>query len=142
MEKCGTAGQATSKCLTPKATYRHSDYVIFNTVHSPTDAHKHEYGTTTETLELLKACHKGIRMNCWETFYIQTFHPHNIIISEQQVNGINPLFELADTHESHYRSPDLVSLWQHKIRMSYRGKFYLFTYSPVYFILFIILLLL
>jgi len=42
-------------------------------------------------------CHKLIRMNCWETFHMQTFHRHNILISEQQVNDINPLYELAET---------------------------------------------
>jgi len=53
-----------------------------------------EYRTTTETLKLLKPCHKGKRMNCWETFYMQTFHRHNILISEQ-LNDINPFYELV-----------------------------------------------
>ena len=35
-------------------------------------------------------------MNCWETPYMQTFHQHNVLISEQQVIDINPLNELAD----------------------------------------------
>jgi len=51
---------------------------------------RHEYGTAAETLELLKPCHKGIRINCWEAFYVQTFHQHNILISEQQADT-NPL---------------------------------------------------
>jgi hypothetical protein len=36
-------------------------------------------------------------MNCWETFYMQVLHQHNMLINEQQVNDINPLYELADT---------------------------------------------
>ena len=43
---------------------------------------KHEYGNASETLELLKPCHKGTRMNCWETFYIQAFHQHKTLITE------------------------------------------------------------
>ena len=35
-------------------------------------------------------------MNCWEAFYVQTFHQHSILISEQQVNDTNPLYELAN----------------------------------------------
>jgi len=52
---------------------------------------KHDYGTTEETLELLKSCHKGTRMNCWETFYMQLFYQNNSLINEQQVRDINPL---------------------------------------------------
>jgi hypothetical protein len=50
-----------------------------------------------ETLELLKPCHKGTRMKCWETFYMQTFHQHKLLITEQQISDINLLYELADT---------------------------------------------
>jgi trans-aconitate methyltransferase len=57
---------------------------------------RHEYGTPAETLELLKPCNKGMRMNCWETLYIQAFQQNNTLINEQQVSDINPLQELAD----------------------------------------------
>jgi len=33
----------------------------------------HEYGNILHSMELLKTCEKGQRMNCWEIFYIQTF---------------------------------------------------------------------
>jgi len=36
-------------------------------------------------------------MNCWETFYIQAFYQHKILITKQQVIDINPLYELEDT---------------------------------------------
>ena len=42
---------------------------------------RHEYGTAEETLELLKPCNKGTRMNCWEAFYMQAFHQHKILIN-------------------------------------------------------------
>jgi hypothetical protein len=35
---------------------------------------RHEYGTKENTLQLLKACQKGIRMDCWEGLYIQAFY--------------------------------------------------------------------
>jgi hypothetical protein len=37
------------------------------------------------------------RMNGWETFYMQLFHQHGTLINVQQVNDINPLYEVADT---------------------------------------------
>jgi hypothetical protein len=36
-------------------------------------------------------------MNCWETFYMQALHQHKLLISEQQISDINPLYKLADT---------------------------------------------
>jgi len=44
---------------------------------------RHEYGTAEETLELLKPCNKGTRMNCWEAFYMQAFHQHKVLNKEQ-----------------------------------------------------------
>jgi len=42
-------------------------------------------------MELLKACNKGTRMNCWETLYMQAFYKRNVLIEEQEVNDINTL---------------------------------------------------
>ena len=58
---------------------------------------KHEYGTAAETLEIVKQCHNDTHMDCWETFYMQTFNKHKILITEQQFSDINSLYELADT---------------------------------------------
>ena len=92
-------------------TVRHKEHVRYVRTNNPISAHaqhilnnKHECGTTT-TLELLKPCHKGTRMNCWETFYMQIFHRHNISISEQKVNDINPLYEMADTSRIPLHAP-------------------------------------
>ena len=52
-----------------------------------------------DTLLLLKTCRKGTRMNCWETLYMQVFHQNNILITEQQIGGSNPLYELANTKQ-------------------------------------------
>jgi len=50
-------------------------------------------------------------MNCWETLYMQAFHQQNILIAEQQVNDINPLYELA------YTSHDLLCVPQHSLTL-------------------------
>ena len=34
-------------------------------------------------------------MDCWEALYIQALHQRKLLITEQQVNDTNPLFDLA-----------------------------------------------
>jgi hypothetical protein len=40
-------------------------------------------------------------MNCWEALFIQAFHQQKVLITEQQVNDTNPLFELANITHTH-----------------------------------------
>jgi hypothetical protein len=47
----------------------------------------------------------GTRMNCWEALYMQAFYQRNILIEEQQVNDINPLYELAHTSRDQIHIP-------------------------------------
>jgi hypothetical protein len=53
----------------------HTRYIRTNNLNSAYAMHilnnKHEYGTANETLKLIKPCHEGLKMNCWESFYIQ-----------------------------------------------------------------------
>ena len=35
-------------------------------------------------------------MNCWESMFIQTYYQEGTLITEQQVNEHNPLFELVN----------------------------------------------
>jgi hypothetical protein len=56
-------------------TIRHKEYTRYIRTNNQISAYalhilnnRHEYGTAEETLELLKPCNKGTRMNCWETF--------------------------------------------------------------------------
>jgi hypothetical protein len=83
---------------------RHKEHVRYIRTNNSTSAYalhilnnKHDFGTAEETLKLLKLCHKGTPLNWWETFYMQLFHQHGTLINEQQVNNINPLYEIADT---------------------------------------------
>ena len=56
---------------------------------------RHEYGTTENTLQLIKPCRKSSKINHWENMYIQIYRQYNKLIEEQQVNEPNPLFEYA-----------------------------------------------
>jgi hypothetical protein len=66
---------------------------------------RHEYRTKENTLQLLKACQKGTRMNCWEALYIQAFHQQKILIAVQKVSDTNPLFELAQITNTPWLKP-------------------------------------
>jgi hypothetical protein len=66
---------------------------------------RHEYGIAEETLELLKPCNKGKRTNFWDALYMQAFHQSNVLIEEQQVGDINPLYELAHTSRGQLHIP-------------------------------------
>ena len=66
---------------------------------------RHEYGAIENTLQLLKVCRKSTRMNSRETLYMQIFHQHKILITEQQIGDINPFYELANTTNILPRNP-------------------------------------
>jgi hypothetical protein len=56
---------------------------------------RHEYGTTENTLQLIKPHRKSSKMNHWENKYIQIYCQYSKLIEEQQVKEPNPLFEYA-----------------------------------------------
>jgi hypothetical protein len=102
--KCNTCNDAYIGQSGRSITVGHKEHVRCVRTNIPISAYalhilnnKHEYGTAEETLELLKSCHKGTQMNCWETFYMQALHQHKLLINKQQISDINPLYELADT---------------------------------------------
>ena len=110
--KCNTCNNAYIGQSGSSITIRHKEHTRYIRNNNPKSAHalhilnnRHEYGTAEETLELLKPSNKGTRMNCWEAFYMQAFHQHKILIKKQQVNDINPLFELAYTSRDLLRIP-------------------------------------
>jgi len=57
---------------------------------------RHEYGPEIKTLQLLKPCAKGAKMNCWENIYIQIYHNHGLLIKEQHITDINPLYNIIN----------------------------------------------
>ena len=71
---------------------RHKEHAPYIRNNNPISAYalpifnnRHEYATAEETLELLKTCNKGIRMDCWKALYIQAYHQRKILIEEQKV---------------------------------------------------------
>jgi hypothetical protein len=50
-------------------------------------------GQQTIHLKLLQPCNKGMKMNCWESLYIQIYSQHNRLLTEQLANDINPVHE-------------------------------------------------
>jgi hypothetical protein len=56
---------------------------------------RYEYGTAESTLKLIHTCRKGQKMNSWENLYIQIYRQQNQLITEQQANEPNSLYELA-----------------------------------------------
>ena len=92
----------------------HIRYIRTNNLQSAYATHilqnRREYGPKNDTLQLLKACSKGTRMNCWETMYIQKLHQRNILITEQQVHEPNPIYNCTnDTRLSPCNQPTVSS---------------------------------
>jgi hypothetical protein len=100
------------KCNTCNGTYvgqsgrainiRYKEHIRYIQTNNPKSAYtthildnRHEYGKAEDTLQLLQACQKGSRMDCWETLYIQALHQQKILINEQQIDDTNPFFQLA-----------------------------------------------
>ena len=77
----------------------HKRYIRINNKTSAYAMHilnnRHEYCTAENTLKLIHPCRKGQRMNSWENLYIQIYGQQDRLITEQQVNLPNPLYELA-----------------------------------------------
>jgi hypothetical protein len=48
-----------------------------------------------QTIELLKPCNNGVKMNIWESFFIHTLQKQNLLIEEQKVSDPGPLYELT-----------------------------------------------
>jgi len=83
-------------------TIRHKEHIRYIKTNNPASAYathilnnRHEYGTANDTLKLIYPCRKSKKMNHWENMYIQIYRQQNLLITEQQVNEPNPLFELA-----------------------------------------------
>jgi hypothetical protein len=48
-------------------------------------------------MELVKPCKKRNlkKMDCWESFFIHILQKQNVLIDEQTVNNLTPLYELT-----------------------------------------------
>jgi hypothetical protein len=48
---------------------------------------RQEYGSTKETMKLLKTYNKEAKMNFWESLLIHTYQQQGVLIEEQTVTG-------------------------------------------------------
>jgi hypothetical protein len=75
----------------------HTSYIKTNNPISAYALHilnnRHEYGNADQTIQLWN---KGNKMNSFESFYIHIFKQENTLIDDQKVNGLNPLYTLAN----------------------------------------------
>ena len=83
-------------------TVRHKEHIQYIKNCNPISAYaahilenRHEFGTAEDTLQLIRPCRKGSRMNQWENLYIQTYRQQGKLIDEQQVSEENPLYRQA-----------------------------------------------
>ena len=53
-------------------------------------------------------------MICWENVHIQTYHNHGLLVKEQQVNDINPLYNTINETRIIPRPTDADTENQHK----------------------------
>jgi len=100
--KCNTCGMNYVGQSGRQITTRHKEHIRYIKNKNPASAYavhilnnRHEYGTTANTLQLIKTCRKSSKMNHWENMYTQIYRQYSKLIKEQQVNEANPLFEYA-----------------------------------------------
>ena len=89
--KCNAYNNAYVGQSESPITTRYKEHIQYIKTNNPISAYalhilnnRREYGTAEVTLELLKPCNRGTRLNCQEALYMHAFHQHNILIEEQQ----------------------------------------------------------
>jgi len=64
---------------------------------------QHEYGSSNDTMTLLKRIDRASMLIPYEQLFIQAYHQHGHLIAEQYMDEQNPLYLLAI--DSAYTSP-------------------------------------
>jgi hypothetical protein len=59
---------------------------------------EHECGPVNFTMDLLRLCDKGIRLNGWEIYYIQEYQAKGQLSEEQSTQHVNALCKLAQVY--------------------------------------------
>jgi len=95
--KCNTCNKAYVGQTGRAISVRYREHIRYITTNYPQLAYathilqnRHEFGPKNETLQLIKTCAKGMRMNSWESMFIQKFHRKGMLIAEQQPYDHNP----------------------------------------------------
>ena len=69
-------------------------------LHIPNNRHLYVYGNPEQTMQSLKTCSKGKKMNCLESFYMQVLQQQDLLIDEQKVSEPNPTQYTPDQHSN------------------------------------------
>jgi hypothetical protein len=100
--KCNTCGLNYIGRSGRPITARLKEHIRYIKNNNPASAYavhvlnyRHKYGTTENTLQLMKPCRKSSKINHRKNMYIQIYRQYSKLIEEQQVNEINPLFKYA-----------------------------------------------
>ena len=110
--KCNTCSNSYVGQTGISLGIRHKEHTRYIKTNNPISAYvlhilnnKQEYGNLEQTIELLKPCKKGAKMNCWESFSINVLQKQNLLIKGQKVNDPSSPFELAKDVTLHNRIP-------------------------------------
>jgi len=95
--KCNTCNNSYVGQSERSVATRHKEHTRYIRTKNPISAY---------ALHILS--NKRTKMNCWEALYMQAFRQRNVLIEEQKVSNINPLYELAQ----HVTQPVTHSLTQ------------------------------
>jgi hypothetical protein len=49
---------------------------------------RHEYGNPEQTMQLLKTRSKGMKMNCWQSFYMQVLQQQDLLNDKLMINEL------------------------------------------------------
>lgn len=63
--------------------------------------HQRQYGPIQETRELITPARKSTRMSCLESYYIQTHQQKDLLVEEQNIGELNPLYNKHATFHPH-----------------------------------------
>ena len=106
--KCNTCNKVYVGQSGRAITKRFKEHIRYIKTNNPTSAYVahilqniHEFGTEKDTMYLIKACQKSSHMDCWEALYMYAYRKQQILISEQQVNDTNAIFDLANVNPPH-----------------------------------------
>jgi hypothetical protein len=109
--KCNTRSKNyVGQSCRPIAT-RHKEHIRYMKINNPASAYathrlnnRHQYGTANDTLKQIQPRGKSMEINHWGNMYTQIYRPQNQLITEQQINELNPLYELAQLPHTHYET--------------------------------------
>jgi hypothetical protein len=110
--KYQSSGIYNIKCLTCNKAYvgqtrrnlklRFCKHITYIKTNNPQSAyalhvinHCHQCGSIEETMELLSPTRKSTCMNCLESYYIQMYQQKCLLIDEQNIGEIKPLYNIV-----------------------------------------------